>query len=172
MNFWLDTRLKMLNLRLKMLERFSIILAAVTSRVNAESSSQTEQYSHLSLAVCEPSERLAYGPQRGGSASGLAPICAATSSHELRLRRSGYTRCECERESASRAAPRGAPAFAHRLSVDHVEVSQERRFARRRRELRQAITSDERALRSSAPIRHSSPSSSRESISPHSDESK
>ncbi|CAB0039964.1 unnamed protein product [Trichogramma brassicae] len=82
-------------------------------------------------------------------------VCICMS--ELRLRRAGYTRCECERESASRAVP----AFAQRLSVDHVEVSQERRFARRRCEQRRAITSDERALRSSVPIGHSSPSSSR-----------
>ncbi|CAB0040795.1 unnamed protein product [Trichogramma brassicae] len=79
-------------------------------------------------------------------------MCVCVCMSELRLGRAGDTCCECERDSASRAAPRGAPAFAQRLSVDHVGVSQERRFARRRREQRRAITSDERALRSSARI--------------------
>ncbi|CAB0041044.1 unnamed protein product, partial [Trichogramma brassicae] len=46
-------------------------------------------------------------------------ICVCMS--ELRLGRTGDTCCECERDSASRAAPRGAPAFAQWLSVDHVE---------------------------------------------------
>uniref|UniRef100_A0ABD2WLZ7 Secreted protein n=1 Tax=Trichogramma kaykai TaxID=54128 RepID=A0ABD2WLZ7_9HYME len=95
-------------------------------------------------------------------------VCVCMS--QLRLGRAGNACCECERERTSRAAPRGAPACAQRLSSDHVEVSQERRFASSA--ARAAASDHER--RESAEIeradRHSSPSSSSENISSHSDD--
>ncbi|CAB0037059.1 unnamed protein product [Trichogramma brassicae] len=141
-----------------------ITVVPAPPRVQARPHQAKKRTSKIRLVGIEPkpygtpciSRQELYPLSRGGRSSSCV---------ELRLGRAGDTCCECERDSASRAAPRGAPAFAQRLSVDHVEVSQERRFARRWREQRRVITSDERALSSSAPIGQSSPGSSRENIS-------